>query len=236
MRTQLRILLVVAGSVAEFSALVALLAGPLGAVRGFLVALAAVAAADLTYLGFIRPWQVHWGATSDEAIRPMPGDDITGSSARCTTRAVTVQAPAEQVWPWLTQPGYGQAGWYSYHWPGNGGQPGIGQTGPEPGQLGSRDPARMMPACGFEVVQVEDGHYFVARTPDQTMSWCLDLEPLDQHSCRLISRWRAKWLAVPASAPWVAMSDPGSFTTEHRMLLKIKTRAEHAAPPRLAQP
>ena len=166
MRTQLRILRVVAGSLLEFAALVALLAGPLGAVRGFLAALAAVAAADLTYLGFIRPWQVHWGATGEEAMRPMPGDDIAGPSARCTTRAITIDAPAGQVWPWLTQPGYGRAGWYSYHWPGNGGQPdirqtGIGQTGPEPGQLGSRDPVRMMPATGFEVAQVEDGHYFV---------------------------------------------------------------------------
>jgi hypothetical protein len=85
-------------------------------------------------------------------------------------------------------------------------------------------------------VQVEDGHYFVVRAPDQTMSWCLDLEPLDQHSCRLISRWRAKWFVVPASAPWIALSDPGSFSTEHRMLLKIKARAERAVPPGLAQP
>lgn len=229
MSTRLRILGVVAGSLLEFGALVALLAGPLGILRGFLVALAAVAAVDLTYLGFIRPWQVHWGATGEEAIRPMPGDDIAGPSARCTTRAVTIDARVGQVWPWLTQPGYGRAGWYSYHWPGNGGQPGIGQTGPEPGQQGSRDPVRMMPASGFEVVQVEDSHYFVASAPDQAMSWCLDLEPLDQHSCRLISRWRAKWFAVPASAPWVAMSDPGSFTTEHRMLRKIKAQAEHAA-------
>jgi hypothetical protein len=36
-----------------------------------------------------------------------------------------------------------------------------------------------MPGSGFEVVQVEDGHYFVARAPGQTMSWCMDLEPLN---------------------------------------------------------
>jgi hypothetical protein len=29
---------------------------------------------------------------------------------------------------------------------------------------------------------------------------------------------------------------PGSFITEHRMLLKIKARAEHTAPPGLTQP
>jgi hypothetical protein len=91
---------VLAGSVLELGALVALLAGPLGAVRGFLAALAVVAAVGPTYLGFIRPWQVHWGATAEEAMRPMPGDDdIAGPSARCTTRAVTIDAPAGQVWP-----------------------------------------------------------------------------------------------------------------------------------------
>ncbi len=229
MKMQGRILFVVAGSLVEFGALVALLAAPMGVLPGFLAALAAVAVAAVIYLGFVRPWQVRWGAIGEEVARPMPGDDIAGPGARCTTRAVTILAPAGQVWPLLAQPGYGRAGWYSYHWPGNGGQTGIGQTGPEPGQLGSRDPARLMPASGFEVVQVENGHYFVARAPDQSMSWCLDLEPLNQHSCRLISRWRAKWFAVPASAPWVAMSDPSSFTTEHRMLLKIKAQAEHAA-------
>ena len=156
----------------------------------------------------------------------MPGDDVAGHGARCTTRAVTIQAPASHVWPWLTQPGYGRAGWYSYDWRGNGGQPGIGQIEPEWQQVGPRDPVRMMPGSAFDVVQVEDGHYFVVRAPDQTMSWCLDLEPLDQHSCRLISRWRAKWFVVPASAPWIALSGPGSFSTEHRMLLKIKARAE----------
>ena len=236
MKTQRRILLVVIGSLVEFGALVTLLAGPLGVLRSFLIALAAVAIANVVYLVFIRPWQTHWGATGDEAARPMPGDDIAGPGARCTTRAVTIQAPASHVWPWLTQPGYGRAGWYSYDWRANGGQPGIGQIEPEWQQVGPRDPVRMMPGSAFDVVQVEDGHYFVVRAPDQTMSWCLDLEPLDQHSCRLISRWRAKWFVVPASAPWIALSDPGSFSTEHRMLLKIKARAERAVPPGLAQP
>ena len=29
------------------------------------------------------------------------------------TRATTVHAPAEQVWPWLVQMGYGRGGWYT---------------------------------------------------------------------------------------------------------------------------
>jgi hypothetical protein len=48
-------------------------------------------------------------------------------------------------------------------------------------------------------------------------------------------RWRARWFNVPASAPWIALSDPSSFTTERRMLLKIKARAEYAARSGLAR-
>jgi hypothetical protein len=54
MKTQQRILLVVAGSLVEFGALVTLLARPLGVLRSFLIALAAVAVANVVYLVFIR--------------------------------------------------------------------------------------------------------------------------------------------------------------------------------------
>jgi len=93
----------------------------------------------------------------------------------------------------------------------------------------------MMPGSGFDVAEVQDGHYFTARAPDQTMSWCLAVEPLDQHSCRLISRWRARWHVTLASAAWIALSDPGAFIMERRMLLGIKARAEQAVRPGLAR-
>ena len=236
MKTQRRILLVVIGSLVEFGALVTLLASALGVLRSFLIALAAVAVANVVYLVFIRPWQTHWGATGDEAARPMPGDDIAGPGARCTTRAVTIQAPASHVWPWLTQPGYGRAGWYSYDWRGNGGQPGIGQIQPE--VAAGRPPRSCTHDAGLCLRRRAGRRRPLLRRARSrpTMSWCLDLEPLDQHSCPLISRWRAKWFVVPASAPWIALSDPGPFSTEHRMLLKIKARAERAVPPGLAQP
>ena len=81
---------------------------------------------------------------------------------------------------------------------------------------------------GFDVVSVEAGHWFVARAPDGTTSWCLTVQPLDQHSCRLISRWHARWHITPASALWIALSDPGTFIMERRMLLGIRARAERA--------
>jgi hypothetical protein len=186
------------------------------------------------YLGVIRPWQVRWGATDDEARRPMPGDDILGPSAGTTTRAITIQAPAEQVWPWLAQLGYGKAGWYSYDWLDNDGQRSAEQIRPQWQHLRPGDQILMMPGSGFDVVSVEDGHCFVARAPDGTMSWCLAVEPLGRRHCRLISRWRARWHITPASALWIALSDPGPFIMERKMLLGIKARAEQASRPEFA--
>jgi hypothetical protein len=230
MKTQ-RVFFAVAMYLAEFAGSVALLAIPLGAVRGFLAALTALAVAAVTYLALFRRRVVRWGATDDEAGRPMPGDDLVPPSARCTTRAITIGVPAGQVWPWLVQLGYGQAGWYSDHVFKIGGQRGAEQIRPEWQQLRPGDQILMMPGAGFDVVAVEDGHYFVARTPDGTTSWCLDVEPVDPHSCRLISRWRAKWSVAATGANWITVSEPSAFLTERRLLQEIKARAEQATVP-----
>lgn len=53
----------------------------------------------------LRPWHRHWGATPAEVVAPMPGDEeVPGAQYRCT-RAITVGAPPEEVWPWLVQVG-----------------------------------------------------------------------------------------------------------------------------------
>ena len=193
--------------------LAALLAGPLGIWPGLLIAAAVQAAAVVCYLELIRPRQVRWGATDEEIARPMPGDDIAGPGARCTTRAVTIRASAGQVWPLLARPG----------------------KAPSQGQQGSSsDQSSMLPGPGFDLVHVDHGRYFVACSADQAMSWCLELEPIDQHSCRLISRWHARQDTAPASAPWTVLSDPSSYSTDRRMLLTIKAQAEHSARPGLA--
>jgi hypothetical protein len=235
MKTQRRILLVVGTFVLAVGVLVAAAEILLGGVVGSVVVLGVVVAAVAVYLGLVRPWQVRWGATADEAARAMPGDGILGPGAPSTTRAITIGAPADQVWPWLAQLGYGRAGWYSYDWLDNDGHPSATQIRPQWQHLRPGDQILMMPGAGFDVVSVEDGHYFTAQAPDQTMSWCLAVEPRGRHSCRLISRWRARWHITPASALWIALSDPGAFIMERKMLLGIKARAERPAQPELAQ-
>ena len=65
----------------------------------------------LGYLA-IRPWHLRWGATDEEVARAMQGDlEHIG-----WTRAITIEATPEEVWPWLVQWGQGRGGWYSYDW------------------------------------------------------------------------------------------------------------------------
>jgi hypothetical protein len=66
------------------------------------------------YLVLFRPWQLRWGATEEEIERPMPEDDIVSKPSFNATRAVTIYAPAEKIYPWIVQMGVSRAGWYSY--------------------------------------------------------------------------------------------------------------------------
>ena len=43
----------------------------------------------------------------------MPGDDLVPGCHYVCTRAITIGAPPEAVWPWLIQVGFGKAGFYS---------------------------------------------------------------------------------------------------------------------------
>jgi hypothetical protein len=75
----------------------------------------ALAGGSLAVLVGTRRWHQHWGATDEEITRPLPGDDLIPDPRLDSTQAITVRAPAERIWPWLAQAGYGgRAGFYSY--------------------------------------------------------------------------------------------------------------------------
>jgi len=75
-----------------------------------------VLAAEVVAYLLWRPRMLRWGATAEEASEPLPGDDCTPYPRVQSTRAVTIDAPSEQVWPWLAQMGIGRAGFYSHDW------------------------------------------------------------------------------------------------------------------------
>jgi hypothetical protein len=200
----------------------------LGTVLGLLVAVTAATLVIVGYVTVVGPWQHRWNATDEEVARAMPGDEILPDGS-ATTRAITVDAPAEQVWPWLVQIGYGRAGWYSYDWIDNDGRPSADTIVDALQDLRVGDRILMVPDMGPEVRAVEPGRYLLSGDAEGGV-WCLALYPdADGTRTRLVSRWRVDWPLTPATAFWILLSDPGAFIMERKMLLGIKRRAEQGA-------
>ena len=55
-----------------------------------------------------------WGATDAEVDGPVVGDELLADASTVATRAITLDAPPGDVFPWLRQMGFGRAGWYSH--------------------------------------------------------------------------------------------------------------------------
>jgi hypothetical protein len=70
----------------------------------------AAAVALGVYGCWVRPRAFSWGATGEEAGRPMAGDELCPRPQLNATRAVTIAAAPEDIWPWLVQWGWNRAG------------------------------------------------------------------------------------------------------------------------------
>src|SRR5437868_449003 len=77
---------------------------------------AALALLAATYPLLRRPIST-WGATTEEAASHLPGDELLEDTDGVSTRAITIDAPAASVWPWLAQMGPApRGGAYTYDW------------------------------------------------------------------------------------------------------------------------
>lgn len=74
------------------------------------------AASVVVYRKLLRPWHECWGATDEEVDAQLPGDELTAEPAAQVTRGISIDAPAEDVWPWVIQIGADRGGFYSYDW------------------------------------------------------------------------------------------------------------------------
>lgn len=94
-------------------------------------ALGVVATATVGYGVWVRPRLLRWGATQEEVAAPYPGADLVPEGERAGTMAVTIDAPPNQVWPWLVQIGWDRGGWYSWDHLDNAGRPSAREVHPE---------------------------------------------------------------------------------------------------------
>ena len=105
--------------------------------RGRKIAGAAAMAAT-AYGVWVRPRLMRWGATDEEVAGPYPGAELVPDGERGATMAVTIEAPPDQVWPWLVQMGGDRGGWYSWDHLDNAGRPSAQEVHPEWQDLAAR--------------------------------------------------------------------------------------------------
>jgi hypothetical protein len=202
----------------------------------------AVCMAGVAYFKLVRPWYRHWGATPEEVSRSMPLDDRIPDPNVVTTRALTVRARPEEIWPWIVQVGEPpRAGYYSYTWIERLQGLEIENTDrilPEFQTLNAGD--TLDEAGNMTVLDVDPGRYLVLGPPDVydwlKNTWVIALYPVDESSTRLVTRLRArisflKMLRAlpPAVWPFWIFIDPGVFIMERKMMTEVKHHAENLA-------
>jgi hypothetical protein len=87
--------------------------------RGLIVGFTgAIIFGGLVYAILVRPRIRRRGATDGEVAKALPGDELPSPTGYqpVSTRAITIDAPPDEVWPWLVQMGSGRAGFYTHEW------------------------------------------------------------------------------------------------------------------------
>jgi len=205
-------------------------------------------AAGAAYWFVLKPRLARWGATDDEAHAILPGDDLVPYPKMNSTRAVTIYAPAGEVWPWLAQMGQDKGGFYSYDWLEN--LMGLdihnaSRVVRDYQQVQVGDKMKIGPDRSFTVAQVEANRSLVfqqqlnLRTgralqpydpiPNRYLlvTWAFALREVNRRSIRLVVRFRLDYNASLLNfLLWRFFIEPAHFVMERKMLLGIKQRAE----------
>lgn len=200
--------------------------------RQFLVATGAVIAVIAGAVA--RRWHTGWGSSVCERDEELPGDEypVCRFGMRAT-RALTIDATPEQVWPWIVQLGFGKAGWYSYDILDNLGRPSAWTVLSQWQDVAVGDPAAPMnplqtvEQSAWRVAQVRPAEVLVWRHPSSG-TWTWVLRPLPSGSTRLVTRLRTSY-AYPGGLAFAPILEVADFPMYRAMLLGIRERAEHLA-------
>jgi hypothetical protein len=186
----------------------------------------------------LRRWQLRWGATDVEITEPRAGDEVIPHPDLTATRAITIHAGVDDVWPWIVQLGQGRGGFYSYDSLENL----VGcdihsalQINPDWQRIDVGDAVRLAPELALTVAVAKPPRTLVLRggvlpgtaVAPYDFTWTFDLSPVSATTTRLVvreryayTRWWARLLVEPLTVV--------SFLMSHRMLRGIRDRAEQS--------
>lgn len=75
---------------------------------------AALIVLNLIATPFIGRRRLRWGTVGTEASDSLPGDELVPAPKWSFTLGIAIDAPPEDVWPWIAQIGQGRGGFYTY--------------------------------------------------------------------------------------------------------------------------
>jgi len=188
-----------------------------------------------------RRRQLGWGATAAETRCSLTGDDLIPDPNLNATRAITIRAGADDVWPWLVQLGQGRGGFYSYDRLENLAGCDIHSAdvvNPAWQHLEVGDLVRLAPEVALTVAVVDPPRTLVLRggvmpgqaTAPYDFTWTFHLVAVSPVETRLLVRERysyAQWWARLIVEPVTIVS----FVMTRRMLNGLRDRAEQRALP-----
>jgi hypothetical protein len=215
------------------------------AMKRALVFVGALAGATAAYGLVLRRWHLRWGATDREVGAALPGDGLIAAPDLVSTRAITIAAPADEVWPWLAQLGAGRGGFYSYDLLENVfGRCDIHSAGaivPEWQAVEVGDAVHLHPDMALTVALVQPGSALVlsggvpvseeeVEEPEAAevpfaFTWAFVLQEAPGGATRLVMRERYRYLQ-PWAGAIVEPVEAVSFLMSQKMLRGIRDRAE----------
>jgi hypothetical protein len=198
---------------------------------------------------FLHRYRTQWGTAKEEAKADLPGDELVRSPKPRMTWGITINAPIEDVWPWVVQMGQGRGGFYTYQFLENIAGCQIFNADrilPEFQQISIAKGVSLAPDMSMSVDLYEEGHYFFLHTymdmttmevvdpkqdsfPERFMNigWGFYLKKMGENQTRFLSRWLTDY--SPSLINKIAVNlflEPIGFVMGRKMLIGTKQRAE----------
>jgi hypothetical protein len=191
----------------------------------------------LAYAFVVRPWLSRWGATDAEVQMMLPADALLATVDFDATRAVTINARPEEIYPWLLQWGFGKAGFYGYDLiEGLGSPRGIRSADriiPAFQNLSVGDKVKMNDIAYLSVRSLEPNRAIILTGGDElpisAMTWLI--YPIDEGHSRLVNRFRFIQLWNSPLVVLTGLTEFGDTVALRKIMLGIKDRAEGRVEP-----